>query len=225
MKVYDLTAKINENLWSYGKPYKPFAANPLAVMEKNNYIATEFVLASHMGTHTECGRHWGPEKEAIDEIPVDKYIGKAKLIDLSDIVEPLSEITREILMENGGESLEAGDICVIRTDWDKYLTDNDKYVLNCPYINVDSAEYLAEKKVKCIAFDTPMGGDPRDGIDFVPENIELPDYVLYANGITLVLGLVNLKQLPKEFFFSAFPLNIEGADGTLVRAVAWTMSN
>ncbi|MCL4378658.1 MAG: hypothetical protein M1409_09860 [Actinobacteria bacterium] len=44
---------------------------------------------------------------------------------------------------------------------------------------------------------------------------------MLSPGIVIIEALVNLKQLVgKRMFFSALPLNIKGADGSPVRAVA-----
>ncbi|MDE8735419.1 hypothetical protein P0G10_20295, partial [Eubacteriales bacterium DFI.9.88] len=68
--------------------------------------------------------------------------------------------------------------------------------------------------------DAPMFGDPRDGVDVVPEGLELPDYVFQKAGIPCILGLVHAAQLPDEVFFIGAPLKLEGADGSPVRAMA-----
>ena len=65
-----------------------------------------------------------------------------------------------------------------------------------------------------------MFGDPRDGMDYVPADLELPDYVFSRKGIPCILGLVDVDKIPDEVFFIAAPLKMEGADGSPVRAFA-----
>jgi kynurenine formamidase len=38
--------------------------------------------------------------------------------------------------------------------------------------------------------------------------------------VVIVEGLTNLEKLPERFTFAGFPLNIEGRDGSPIRAVA-----
>lgn len=59
-------------------------------------------------------------------------------------------------------------------------------------------------------------------MDVVPEGTEVPDFAFAKNGIPCILGLVDADKLPDEVYFVAAPLKLKGADGSPVRAFAYT---
>lgn len=88
------------------------------------------------------------------------------------------------------------------------------------YLTINTAEYLVEREIKLLALDFPMCGDPRDGMDFVPEDTIVPDTILYDAGIPCVVGLTAVEELPEEVFFCGCPLKLIGTDGAPLRAFA-----
>lgn len=220
MKIYDLSATIEEGMWYYGKPYVPYETEKLATVKANGYITNKHVITSHTGTHLENAAHWWDDAEGTEKMALDKIIGPAKTLRFPCGQRPFYEITVDMLKEAGSERLEKGDICIIVTGWDQRMTEKN-YTWESPYITVEAAAYLVEKRIKAFAIDAPMFGDPRDGMDVVPEGTEVPDFAFAKNGIPCVLGLVNATALPDEVMFVAAPLKLKGADGSPVRAFAY----
>ncbi len=211
MKLYDLTGELANGMWDYGEPFIPFDVKRITSMEEDGYVASVVTMTTHTGTHMDCARHFGEERKAIHEIDLSRFIGPARLIDVTKVCEKHAPITREMLKSAGGEELQPEEICVMYTGWDKEWG-CEGYVDNYPYLSVDGAEYLIEKGIKMIATDIPIIGDPH-GTD--------TDMVFCREEIPSVFSLVNLSKLPKQFTFAAFPLKIEAGDGSPVRAVAW----
>ena len=133
--------------------------------------------------------------------------------------EESKEITVQRLKAAGADDLEKDEICIIRTDWDSFWN-KQEYVSESPYITVSAAEYLVSKGIKLVGMDSPMIGDPNDGISSVGADLVLPDYKFSEAGIPIVLGLVNLSSLPEKFFFTAFPLKLHNGEGSPCRATA-----
>lgn len=219
MKVYDLSAAINEELWYYGTPYVPYQSKYLATLKDNGYITKEHTLTSHTGTHLECAKHWWDDGECADGVALEKIAGPAKVLRIPCGEQPFYSITVEILKAAGADKLKKGDICILATGWDKRIRE-ENYTWESPFITIESANYLLEQGIKAFAIDAPMFGDPRDGMDIVPADLELPDYIFQKSGIPCILGLVGARDLPDEIFFIAAPLKIEDADGSPVRAIA-----
>lgn len=219
MKIYDLTATVKKGLWYYGKPYVPYKMEPLANLKKNGYITNKHVITSHTGTHVECGRHWWEDAEGVDHIPLEKFIGNARVLRFECGETPFFTIDRERLDAAGGNELQKDDICILVTGWDTRIQE-ENYIWESPFLTVDAARYLVEKEIKSVALDTPMLGDPRDGMDFVPADLVLPDYILLQNGIPYILGLIGAQSLPDPVFFAGAPLKLKDADGSPIRAMA-----
>ncbi|MEN1968781.1 cyclase family protein [Lentibacillus sp. N15] len=219
MKIYDLSPPLKTGMWNYGAPYIPFEMEKIATLEKNGYIARKLTLSTHMGSHIECEAHWKNDGIGVDQLDLNHFVGNGKVIQFSSQVEPYFEINKKRLIEAGGDKLKEGDICILSTGWDCRI-DQGNYAEKSPFITIDAASYLCEKKIKLMAADFPMCGDPRDGLDFVPEGTPLPDTILFEKNIPIIVGLVQTNRLPNEVFFVGSPLKIEGADGSPVRAIA-----
>lgn len=220
MKIYDLSALIEEGIWYYGTPYIPYETEKLATVEANGYITYKHVMTSHTGTHLENAKHWFDDADGTDKMPLDKIIGKCRVLKFDVNEQPFYEITVDMLKSAGSEKLEPGDICMIVTGWDARIKEHN-YTWESPFITIEAAAYLRDKGIKAFAIDAPMFGDPRDGMDVVPEGTEVPDFAFANAGIPCILGMVNCKQLPEVVNFCAAPLNLKDADGSPVRAFAW----
>ena len=119
MKIYDLSITIENGLWYYGTPYVPYEGKALSTIKDNGYICSKHVMTSHTGTHLENARHWSESAEGTDKMDLAKIIGKAKVLKIAANDRPFFEITTDMLKEAGSEKLEAGDICILATGWDK----------------------------------------------------------------------------------------------------------
>ena len=219
MKVYDLSCTLEKGMWYYGSPYTPFDTEIAASLERNGYIARRIDMTTHTGTHVECQAHWDYQGKAVDQYDPACFVGQAKVLRFDSNGQGFFAIGREALIAAGAEALEPGDICIVDTKWDSQKN-AEKYFMESPFFTVDGARYLCEKKVKLVAFDFPMCGDPRDGMDFVPEGTPLPDTTFFNCGIPIVAALVGLSQVPDQVLFCGLPLKVAGADGAPVRAVA-----
>src|SRR5690625_4081535 len=165
MKLYDLSGPLVKGMWDYGKPYTPFETKTIADLEKNGYFATEMTITTHSGTHVEGDLHWWKDGESIDKIKLETFIGSARVLQLSSKGTPLSSISREDLIKAGGDNLKPGEICILHTGWDRNWFKKN-YTSESPFLTLDAAQYLVDKKIKLLAADFAMCGDPRDGIDF-----------------------------------------------------------
>lgn len=67
MKIIDLSGEYTEKMWYYGEPYTPYSVKDLACVDKNGYIAREYTLTAHTGTHIENSAHWSENAQGISE--------------------------------------------------------------------------------------------------------------------------------------------------------------
>ena len=108
MKIIDLSGEYTEKMWYYGEPYTPYSVKDLACVDKNGYIAREYTLTAHTGTHIENSAHWSENAQGISETPIEKFAGNARLLYL-----PFSEskeITVKRLKAAGADGLEKDEI-------------------------------------------------------------------------------------------------------------------
>jgi kynurenine formamidase len=179
------------------------------------YNTTMLHLYSHTATHMDAPLHFVPDGGTIDQIPLDRCIGPALVVDLSH-VEPNSLIEVADLAAHAGR-IGPGTRLLLRTDWSRHAEQED-YRTHMPRISADLARWLVQKEVALLGVEQPSVASLR------PENrAELTEVhqILLAAGIVIVEGLANLHALTGEVVhFIALPLKIRGCDGSPVRAVA-----
>lgn len=210
MKIVDLSLPINAEM----PGVKISTARQL---EKDGWNATTLSLYSHCGTHMDAPRHFLPDGKTLDEQPLDVVVGPAIVLDLSP-ASPKQLITVADLAPIA-EQVEPGVRILFRTDWHKrYGT--PEYRNELPRISLELAEWLVENKVGLIGVEPPSVAD----VNNMQELTEVHQ-TLFRGDVVIVEGLANLDQIQQpNVLFVALPMNIEGGDGSPVRAIAFDES-
>jgi len=204
MKVYDVSVPLSEDMPVFpGHPR--FKLQPSMRISKGDRAnVSEFTITSHTGTHLDAPFHFEEEGETIDNVPIKKSCGAAKVLELS--------VSREITANDlKPYHISEGDRILFKTRnsslWKKKVFSED-YV----YLTPQAAQYLASVKVLLI------------GVDYhIPEALhdtERPvHHTLLGNNIVILEGL-NLTGVPEgEYFLLCLPLRIEGGDAAPARVV------
>lgn len=177
----------------------------------------------HGFTHMDAPRHFDPAGGTTDDVPLDKVVGEAAVIDVSHI-EPKGAVTREVVEAAGGH-VRAGDIALLRARWDERRSISEPaFWADAPYVTADAAIWLRERSVKAVGFDFPqdysirffLTGEPRPPTEEHPTH-----YHLLMQGVILLEYLCNLGAIAGErTFLVALPLKLPGADGAPARVIA-----
>ncbi len=103
MKVIDLSASIYTNMDVYeGDPRVKI--DIVHTYEKNSWELRELKMGSHTGTHVDAFSHMHKNMATLDEIPIERFFGRARLVKPSqDFPENIGLFFRE---EVGVELLE-----------------------------------------------------------------------------------------------------------------------
>ena len=147
----------------------------------------------------------------LDKLPADKFVGKALVIDCSDLSEgdkiDISYINKYKDIINEAEFV------LFKTNWDKYW-DTDKYFGKFPVINDEVVDYLINSNKKGIGLDVISIED----ID----SHDLPvHHKVLKNNLVIIENLCNLDQIGNDLFtLCALPLKFIDSDGASIRAVA-----
>jgi kynurenine formamidase len=209
------------------------------------YQTNFIVIDEHCGTHFDAPTHFIPPEdsglpyasplgaETGDLVPPSDLMGPAAVVDLryladegepgvSPFIEP--EHIRSWEGENG--ELQAGEVVLLRTGWDKYYVEGEegqKFMAGSlvtgdspgwPAPSPEMAIYLHEKGVKTLGIDAPSIGSAHNGVPVHQEGL--------SRQLRYVEILTNLDQLPtRGAFFIFLPLKIGGSSGGPGRAVAF----
>lgn len=198
-------------------------------------------LGTHVGTHIDALCHftcngllYGGEAaapvqsypEGLRRLTVDTIrpiFRRGVLFDIPALcgVQVLAEdfVVRPEHLQATGQSLNPGDIALIRTGWARYWDDPAKFIsqVRTPGPGLAAAEWLSDRKVFAAGSDTAP-------FEFTPSpEMSVHVHLLVRCGIHIIECL-NLEELSAsgatEFLFVAAPLKIRGGTGSPIRPCA-----
>ena len=147
----------------------------------------------------------------LDKFGADKFVGKAIVVDCSDLSEGDTIDISYINKYKG--IIEDAEFVLFKTGWDKYW-DTEKYYGKFPVISEEVADYLISSNKKGIGLDVIS-------IEAI-ESEDLPmHHKVLKNNLVIIENLCNLDQIGSDLFtFCALPLKFINSDGASVRAIA-----
>ncbi|MGD2088339.1 MAG: cyclase family protein [Candidatus Aminicenantes bacterium] len=208
MNIIDLSHTI-----SPGMPVYPGDDPPVfttrAEIEEDGFVEKSITLGSHAGTHIDAPAHIIPYAPTLDRMPVDRFVGQGSVIDLTGMKSP--QIDTSFL--NPYEPLfKTSEFILLHTGWGGFWG-QEKYFRNYPILSIEAALWVRSFGLKGIGVDA-LSVDELEATD-------LPIHKILLERMLIIENLTNLEKLPKTgFTFSCYPLKLENADASPVRAVA-----
>ena len=196
------------------------------------YAANNFSTAEHGGTHIDAPIHFSQKGQTVDQIPLERLIGRAIKVDVSKQAQnnPDYLISIEDLKAwetKHGTSIPEGSIVLLQSGFSKFYPDKEKYLgttkrgeeavreLHFPGLAPEAAKWLVENRsVSAIGIDTPS-------IDYGQSELFESHVILLSENIPAFENLNNLDKLPETGFdIIALPMKIEGGSGAPLRVIA-----
>jgi kynurenine formamidase len=191
---------------------------PIHTHEAYGRANTHLSFSLHTGTHVDAPYHFDAKGVGVDEVPLERLIGRATKLDLRAIAEPKTAITVEDLRRAPGFAAPlTGRIVILHTGWVKAAFGKPHYYRDNPYLAVETAQWLATQEIAALAVDHSIDryeGPPRPG--------DFPNHrLLLGRGIPFIEHLYNLDLVPQsDFQLIALPIKVRGADGGPARVIA-----
>jgi len=193
------------------------------------YAANDFCAAEHGGTHLDAPIHFAEDRWTADQIPLQRLIGEAVVVDISAraahdpdaLLEPADLATFE--SHHGRIPDEA--IVLVRTGWGRFWSDRARYLgsatpgdashLHFPGVGAEAATWLTTaRRLRAIGIDTAS-------IDHGPSKDFRAHRALANANVPIFENLSGLDVLPpKGAIFLGLPMKIGGGTGGPLRAVA-----
>ena len=229
----DLTHTLSSEsiFWPTAAPFE-LATDFEGVTEKGYfYSAYTFKTAEHGGTHIDAPVHFAKGHDSVDEIPLERLIGNAVVLDLSELINGECNFlitTGHILAwEKSHGRIPENAIILLRTGFDKYWPDTKRYLgtdlkgeagvaaLCFPGLQPETATWLAQQRsIKAVGIDTAS-------IDYGQSSDYRAHVNLMSRNIPAFENIANLDQLPPTgAFVVALPVKIKGGSGGPLRIVA-----
>ncbi len=186
-------------------PYQRTVAQDVA--QGDTATVSQIQMGTHTGTHIDAPLHVFADGKSIDQIPLERMNGRAKLLDLQG----LKEISPERLKV---EKLCKDDIVLMKTDNIERFQ-GTQVLSDYVTLTYDAAEYLVEVGIKMVGVDYMTIERPRgkriDGMSV--------HRILLGKEIVIAEGLDLRSVAAGEYELFCFPLCINGADGAPAKAV------
>ena len=173
---------------------------------------TAVAQSLHTGSHVDSALHCYEGGGTTEEIPLERVIGEAFVLDSSH-VEPEQPIEVRDL-ERVATGLQPDDILIIRTDWtDKTWGRFPEFFTRSPYLTPEAAEWVIAQRPRAVGFDffeEHRARFPDFGSeDFICHRILLGADVPMLEQIT---GLGRIDRPRFDFFAPFYKLGgVEGA--------------
>lgn len=166
-----------------------------------------YEMSSHTGTHIDFPRHFIIDGRSLKDIPLERFIGEAYVVDVSH-TEDLIKIKD---LRNLPQPLLPKILLKTRNSKKGYLK-GKRFFPNYVALGLEAAEYLVKRGVQTIDIDYLS-------IDEYGTKDHAVHKYLLGRGISIIEGLDLHKVLPGKYFFICLPLNIPSAEGSPARAI------
>lgn len=171
-------------------------------------------MASHTGSHLDAPLHKIAGAPAIDQMPLETFVGAAHIADLRGI-QADAEIDAKVL--SGALPHELQDtIILLATGWGDRRARSEEWLYHSPRLTSEGAQWLVEKRVRAVGIDHFSVGGSRE-----PANAQTHTVLLGA-GIWIVEELRfpdEVFELPQPLQFWSLPINLQGQSGAWCRPV------
>jgi arylformamidase len=159
-------------------------------------------MSPHTLTHADAPFHCDSAQATIDRVPLDIYVGPARLVDVRD----RSPIR---VRDLGSHDWAATPRLLLRTGaWD----DARRFPDFIPVLADDVPQFLHEQRIVLVGLDVPS-------VDELSSQSLPIHHALGERGIHILEGLDLRLPLPGVYELIALPLKIQGGDGSPVRAI------
>lgn len=195
------------------------------------YTANKYRASEHGGTHLDSPVHFAEGGQTVDQIPLEKLIGYAVVIDVTEkaLADPDYRVSVGDLTdwETKNGAIPQGAIVLLNTGYGTYWPDRVKYMgtdkrgtgavseLHFPGLHPEAAKWLTEnRKINAIGLDTPS-------IDYGQSTLFETHRILFKDNIPAFENVANLDKLPaKGAYVIALPMKIKGGSGAPLRIIA-----
>lgn len=201
-KVYDISMPITHNMKVYkGKEEKRPLLSVQSTLKTGSTNESIITMNLHTGSHIDSKLHMFEGGDSVEALNIKELLTKCRVIDLCECN---SSIGKKDLVD---KNIQSGSFILLKT---KNSTED---ILEKEFIYLDSsgANYLAQKNISGVGTDGL-------GIERNQSNHET-HHQLMNKGIHIIEGLRLSEIKEGDYFLSALPILIPGAEASPIRAI------
>jgi len=200
--IYDISPPITPDLAVWPGDSPP-TREVLADMKRGDNLTLSTLRATvHLGSHADAPSHYGRDADAIDAVPLDRFLGPCQVIQVK--VDPGARFGPTAL----GSDVICTRVLLVTGTYPEPLSFREDFASPEPAL----IDWLAARGVQLIGIDTPS-------VDLFSSKDLLTHRACLRNDIAILEGLV-LNQVPPGIYeLIALPLPLVGFDASPVRAI------
>ena len=208
MTIVDISVPIKNAMTVYrGNPQ--VRIRPAMTLRRDGVNLSELCLGSHTGTHVDAPSHFVERGKAIDQLPLERFVGPAWVADLRRVRRAITaDDLQRARIPKGSERV------LLRTKNSRWWHPPRPFRTDFVYLAADGADWMVERGVALV------------GIDYL--SIEgysvagAPTHKrLLGARIPILEGLDLFRVAGGRWQLTALPLRINAGDAGLTRAVLW----
>lgn len=197
-QIHDLTQPLGPRTPAW-PGWPGVSARVVCEYEPDGMYDRMLTLPEHSGTHLDAPAHLAPGGRFVHQLALSRLIAPCVVIDVAsacgddaDFAVQADQVTR-FEAEHG--PIPAGSAVLIRTGWDRYLTQPELYIgepsgsPRCPGLSADAMRCLVRRNVVGVGIDT-LSIDPGHSTDLPAHKAGL------TAGLWHLEGLAGLHRLP-----------------------------
>ncbi len=213
MRLIDLSQPVFDNCPNC-PVHPPVRVEHGATHPRDGWQLEVLTLASHTGSHVVAPLHKLSGGASLDDIPLDRFVGDAVVLDLRDSA-PSRPITAALLKPAFSRPL-SDVIVLLATGWGDRRSRSDEWFYRSPFLSADGAEWLTSQKIRGVGIDHYSISGAAE-----PNNARVHEILLGA-GVWIVEDLhfpPQVFSLPQPVKFWSLPVNFKGFSGAFCRPV------
>ena len=230
-KLLDMTYPFAEDTlhWPTARPFKLEKVNEGMTPQGYWYSSYNYSGSEHVGTHLDAPFHFAQGRWTTDQIPLERTIGPAVVIDVRRKAEANRDYQLQVVdirtWERRYGKIPRGAIILMYSGWGRFWGDRKRYFgtdqegdvtnLRFPGFSKDAAQLLlTERKIKAAGTDTPS-------IDYGASRDFIVHQTFGGANTPILENIANLDRLPpKGATIFAIPMKIKGGSGAPLRIFA-----
>lgn len=204
-RLYDISIPIQPGMPQWPED-DPVAERPLSRTPADVANVTQLVLTTHTGTHVDPPRHFVHGGTALDDVPLDRWVGTCWVADVATSGPEVEIAELEAArIPNGTERL-----LLKTTNSALWRSSPQAFVETYVGLSLAAAGWVVERGVRLIGIDYLSIGGMRT------TNVETHQLLL-GNDVVIVEGLDLTEIAPGPYELLCFPLKVRAGDGAPAR--------
>jgi kynurenine formamidase len=219
MKIIDLSLTLRKDIISLVPGHPEFDLKDFHFHERDFRSNSFLQISTHTGTHVDAPFHFIKDGVTIDELPLEKIVGKAILVDLRKFSTPCRGFTINQVKQSVGKNEIKEKIVVLHSGWIKDKWGSTELYSKNPFLTQEAADWLINQKIKALGVDFAIDNPDQS---LLPLEKKFPIHRTFLkNGIPHIENLYNLELIDRnEFLLVALPLKLYRCNGAPARVIA-----